>query len=201
MQNEVPDDFLSDLANEASAEQTPSPEDALEHAQKLGAEVNTIDARLARWQEEADKLQSRKNAILGRELPDLMDSKKIEAFTVDGVPFKVDNYYKASIPSNDPDPGHDWLEENGYGDLIKNTITIALPKDSEEMAKEIERYIRERYQEAVVERKRQVPWASLTSWLKELWESPQPDKVLPPLDIMGATVGRIVKVGKPKKTK
>ena len=203
MENETPaDDFLSDLAQEAADQaELPPPKDALEEAQRLGAEVNHIDSRLARWQEEADKIQKRKNEILGRQLPDLMDSKKIEAFTVDGVPFKVDNYYKASIPSDNPDPGHNWLEEHGHGDLIKNTIVVTLPKDSEEMAKEIEDYVRQRYQQAIVERKRQVPWASLTSWLKELWESPDPEKVLPPLDIMGATVGRIVKVGKPKKTK
>lgn len=193
-------DFLSDLAQEAADQaDLPPPKDALEEAQRLGAEVNYLDARLALWAEKAAELQGRRALILGRELPDLMDSKKIEAFTVDGVPFKVDNYYKASIPSDNPDPGHDWLEEHGHGDLIKNTIVVTLPKDSEEMAKEIEDYVRQRYQQAVIERKRQVPWASLTSWLKELWESTDPEKVLPPLEIMGATVGRIVKVGKPKK--
>lgn len=195
----MPDNnFMAEISAEALAAETPPPADALEYAQQLGAEVNHIDARLVKWEIEAKKIQNRRNEILGKLLPDLMDEKKIEKFQVDGVGFAVDNYYKASIPSDDPDPGHDWLETHGHGDIIKNTIVVTLPKESEEMAKEIESYVRQRYQEAMVERKRTVPWASLTAWLKELWLSEDPAKVLPPLDIMGATIGRIVKV-KPKK--
>lgn len=196
------DNFLADLAAEAEAEANqPPPEDALEFVQKLGEEVNTIDSRLAKWEEVAAGLQTRRNEILGKILPDFMDEKKLEKFTVDGRGFAVDNYYKANIPSDNPDPGYNWLEENGHGDIIKNTIVVTLPKDNEKMAKEIEDYIRQRWQEATVERKRAVPWATLTAWLKELWNSGDPDKKLPPLDIMGATIGRIVKIKEPKKNK
>lgn len=198
----MPDaDLMNDLAAEAeaAAASEANPPDALEYVQKLGSEVNSIDARLAKWEIVADELKKRKNEILSRVLPDFMDEKRIEDFSVDGKKFEVKPYFKASIPSDDPDPGHNWLEEHGYGDIIKNTIVITLPKDSEDMAKEIEDTIRQRYQQAVVERKRAVPWASLTSWLKELWTSEDPEKVLPPLDIMGATVGRVVKVSEKKK--
>ena len=65
-------------------------------------------------------------------------------------------------------------------------------KDDAEEARALETYIRERYQMATVERKRGVPWARLTSWLKELFETQDEHTVLPPLDIMGATVGRVV---------
>jgi hypothetical protein len=194
------EDFMAELAAEAAASEEAPPADALELAQRYGAEINKINERLDKWAIEAKKISDRKNEIVGKLLPDLMDSNRIEKLQVDGVGFEVANYYKASIPSDNPDPGHDWLEEHDHGDLIKNTIVITLPKDSEELAKEIETTLRQRYQEAQVERKRAVPWASLTSWLKELWESTDPEKVLPPLDIMGATVGRIVKV-KPKKNK
>lgn len=195
------DDFMADIAAEAEAAQDTPPEDALEFVQKLGAEVNLINERLAKWEEKANELAARKNEILGKILPDFMDEKRLDDFTVDGRKFSVDNYYKANIPKDNPDPGHDWLEEHGYGDLIRNTIVVTLPKDSEEMAKEIETYIRQRYQEATVKRERAVPWATLTAWLKELWNSTDPEKKLPPLDIMGATVGRIVKVKEPKKNK
>ena len=194
-------DLMSDLAAETAdaAASEESPPDALEFVQKLGAEVNQIDERLTKWGLIAAELTKRKNDILGRLLPDFMDEKKIEDFSVDGKKFEVKPYFKASIPSDNPDPGHDWLEAHDAGDLIKNTIVITLPKDSEQMAKEIEDAIRQRYQEAIVERKRAVPWATLTSWLKELWLKEDPEKVLPPLDIMGATVGRIVKVSEKKK--
>lgn len=195
------DDFMADIAAEAESAAEAPPEDALEYAQKLAGEVNAIDSRLTKWGEVAAELQKRRNEILGKVLPDLMDEKKIEAVRVDGRTFEVAPYFKASIPSDNPDPGHDWLEAHGHGDIIKNTIVVTLPRDSEEMAKKIETYVRQNFQEAIVERKRQVPWASLTAWLKELWNSGDPNKVLPPLDIMGATIGRVVKVKEPPKNK
>lgn len=195
------EDFMAELAAEAEAEQEAPPEDALEFVQKLGAEVNKIDARLEKYEEVAAEMSARRNEILGKILPDFMDQKRLEKFTVDGRGFSVDNYFKANIPKENPEPGLSWLEENGHGDILKNTIVVTLPKDSEEMAKEIETYVRQRYQEAVVERNRSVPWASLTAWLKELWNSADPEKKLPPLDIIGGTVGRIVKIKEPKKNK
>lgn len=196
------ENLMNDLAAEAAeaaAAEAPPAEDALAYVQKLGAEVNVLDGRITKGNALLAELNKRKLEILHKELPEFMDEKKIEDFSVDGRTFKAENYFKASIPSDNPDPGHDWLEEHGHGDIIKNTIVITLPKDCEDMAKEITDYVTQRYQQAVVERKRAVPWTSLTSWLKELWLSDDPEKVLPPLDIMGATVGRIVKVKDKKK--
>ncbi len=189
------EDLLAELAEEAA--QTPPPpqdEDALAMANRLGAEVNKLDALQAKLEIHMKKLAERRNAILGRELVDLMDERKIEAFVVDGRTFSVDNYYKASIPKEHSEEAHNWLENHNAGDLITYEIKVSFPKDSEDESTRLCDYIRQNFQMADVENKRGVPWARLTSWLKELWLSPDPKKVLPPLEIMGATVGRVVKI-------
>lgn len=193
-------DGLTDLEREAlEAADAAPPVDALEHAQKLAAEVNTLDQRIEKGNKLLLELNARRNQILGRELVELMDEKKLESLTVDGRTFKAENYYKASIPEAHRDEAHNWLEEHEAGSLIENQIVVTLPKDNEELARKIETELRNRFQEAIVERKRSVPWARLTSWLKDLSLSTAEDKVMPPLDIMGATIGRIVKIKEPKK--
>ena len=77
----------------------------------------------------------------------------------------------------------------------------------EEESEALQEYIRKRYQMATVEEKRLVPWKRLTSWLKDLYERHgaamarhgKTDIVLPPLDIMGATVARVVNIKKAKR--
>lgn len=192
-------DELSEMEQEilAEADKAP-PENALEAIQTLAEEVDTLDTRIAKGNALLRQLNDRRNAILSKELVTLMDDNKVEAVTVNGRVYSAEQYYKAAIPEAHRDAAHDWLEEHEAGSLITNTIVVTLPADSEELAKTIEDELRKRFQEAIVERKRMVPWARLTSWLKELVLSTDEDKVLPPLDIMGATIGRLVKIKEPK---
>lgn len=189
---------MSDLTEmmeaDAAEEAEQKPAGSLEQAQKLGAEVNELDKRIAKGEELLRELKARKNQILSRELVDMMDNLKIEDFSVAGRTFEAKPYVHASIPEEHRDTAHDWLEENDAGDLIKYEVVATFPKDSTDEVKALEKFIRERYQMATVETKRGVPWARLTSWLKELVESTAEDKVMPPLDIMGATIGRVVKI-------
>jgi hypothetical protein len=43
-------------------------------------------------------------------------------------------------------------------------------------------------------RQRTVHWMTLTKWLKELHQSHDMHKIMPPLDIIGGIIGRIVKI-------
>lgn len=190
-------DFLKELAEEAGKEA--SPEGALEHAQKLAAEVNAINQRVETLETDLSALKSRRWNILTKELVEVLDQAKIDAVTVDGIAFQAGPYYKASIPEEHRDQAHNWLEDHDAGDLIKRTITVEFPKDATEESAALIRYIRERYQMADVEEKRLVPWKRLTSWLQELYESRTVDTVIPPLDIFGATVGRVVQIKKKRK--
>jgi hypothetical protein len=195
---------MPSLEEELAAEMEASPAApaapaSLESIQALGKEVNVLDERISKGEELLKELKARKNAILSKELVDALDSTGMEDFSVDGRKFEVGPYYHASIPKEKADEAHDWLEKHDAGDLIKYELIITFPKDCEEEAASLERYVRERYQMAEVEKKRGVPWARLTSWLKELWESTDVSKVLPPLELMGATVGRVVKIKEKKK--
>jgi len=189
---EINDNLLAALAEEASGEPPEEPVvGTLERMQQLAAEVNDIDERIAKNEARIKELKDRRNNILFKELVEMMDTAHVPMLQVGRRKFTAGPYYKAVIPSENPVPGLDWLENNDAGDLVKNEVVALFPRGSEEEAKLAVDLMRKRFQMATVERKRTVHWATLTSWLKEAHQS---GDTLPPLDIIGGTIGRTVRI-------
>lgn len=113
---------------------------------------------------------------------------------------KLKAYYKACIPEEFADIAHDWLEDDGSGDIIKRTFTIHVDRRDEETTEKINRFLSENKIDYSI--KRAVPWATLTAWLKERYEAYKrwqktgigEQVELPPLEIFGATVGHVVDI-------
>jgi len=188
------DDLLAELAAEATAAGD-SPEEVatptLERMQQLAAEVNDIDERIAKNEARIKELQARRLAILSRELVELMDTAHVPMMQVGRRKFTAGPYYKAALPPEEPGPGLDWLEEHKAGDLIKNEVVATFPRGADDEAILAADLLRKRFQMATIERKRTVHWMTLTSWLKEMHQG---GETLPPLDIIGGTIGRTVRI-------
>jgi len=164
----------------------------LERMRQLAAELNDIDDRIAKNEARILELQVRRLAIITKDLVELMDDADVPLLQVEGRQFKAMAYYRASIPIEDQNhPGLEWLETHDAGDLIKNQIVAEFARGSNEEAKLAEHLIKTRFQQAEVSRRRSVHHATLTKWLREMHES---GEQLPPLDLIGGTVGRIVKI-------
>lgn len=202
-------DALADIASEAGDLPVEAkPEVSLQALSALAAEVVDIDERIEKNQARIDELKQRRNRILGTELVDMFDGLRMEDVTVLGRKFEVKNYYRASIASDwdaeRREAAFNYLEENEASDIITNQVVAHFSKEFADEAKALADYITQNYQMAAVERKRDVPWNRLTSWVKSMFESEiaeGAERKLPDLDVIGATVGRVVKIGKPRKTK
>lgn len=190
-------DLADELAAEAAEEQTATPAATLEAIQALAHKAKVLNDEIIDLEAQVSQKKEEKNLILGRTLVDMMTQAKVSIVGVDGKFFSLESYYKASIPEDKREEGHNWLEENDAGDLIKYQIIVSLPKDSMDEVKKIEAQIKLMSNAAEVETKRSVPWKRLTSWCKDYVENILPSKPeLPPLpvEILGATVGRVVKI-------
>lgn len=110
---------------------------------------------------------------------------------------EVGDYYHANIPEEKQSAAYEHLRKTGNEDLIKTTFTIAFglreAKAAERFRRSLEK-VNIQYSE-----KSGVPWNTLTAWFKvEHKRKPLPAKVM---DLLGATVGRVVKVVKQKEKK
>lgn len=140
----------------------------------------------------------------------------------------LEPYYKANISSEWPEERQNaafaWLEANGFGSLVRHEVTYSFRRGEEERADWLVQVVQaaaERRAERLAAPARAegrevrpeetwdvpppvvrktVPWNTLTSLVRTQSELPADDparKILP-LELLGAVVGRIVKI-KPRK--
>ena len=157
---------------------------------KLEDQIEELEDKLKKLKEQRYDLQM-------RELPEMMDAAGTDSIGIPGqsLDLVVKPYYKAVIPKETAAAAAAWLDEHGFGDIIATFVSVQFSKGEREHAVAvldiIENYFRthniERHQPEI---ETSVHWKTLTSFVKEQVER---GEVLP-LDILGATVGRIAEI-------
>ena len=181
---------MSDLINQMVSDsgQTQDQLDKLDD-RKLDA-VARLASSAARHEENiADlegKLKSEKAAlhkITDDQLPEALEEMNLLKFKMkDGSEISVKPIYSASIPKDRRDEAYSWLRENGFGDLVKNNVTVTFGRGEDEKAVEFQGLARSSGFEPVQLEK--VEPMTLKGWLRECVEAGHP----PPLDLFGAYI-------------
>lgn len=183
--------------------------DALRRDRDLRSEIADLTESLKR--KSADLLD-----LEHTELPDMFAQLGLTTLGLEAqgnhpaVNFRLAPYYKANIAADWPaerrEAAFNWIaaqdpDTKGPGpkggdnpDIIKTVITLTFGRSERNLAQQWEKYLRERHLTPSV--KLDVPWNTLTAFVKELVEE---RKVMPPLDLLGAQVGRIVTIKQEKK--
>ena len=116
----------------------------------------------------------------------------LESFTLsDGSKINITPTYGGTIKVSDRPKAHQWLRENGFGDLIKNAISAEFGMGEDNIAKDF-------YETALakgfdVNQKETIHNMTLRSWIKEQTEK---GSVIPPE--FGAWTGRRAKITRSK---
>ena len=193
MTEEKLSDLMSDMEAVASVS-TPSDADTHKIQDLANQLLSARDAVTAAEQELRDA-KDEFQRLSRRELPDLMDELNVDrqGLADQGVDIIVENFYKASIPSDNPElrqQAFDWLEENGFESLIRVTVEVRFPKANWENAQELRDQLIEMGHNPLLDMS--VHWKTLTSWLKE--QSEKSSDLVIPMEALGADVGRVAKI-------
>jgi hypothetical protein len=87
--------------------------------------VQSLEGDLAKAQENLRKIQEDL-------IPSLMSSLSIESTTMsDGTVLKVEKFYSPSVTEENKEAFYHWLRENEHGGLIKNVVSVALGRNSD----------------------------------------------------------------------
>ena len=187
-----------DLLKAIKSHEQKLPEGALEAVREMCRAMRDLQHEIKDLEEQQAEKQKRLTKLSMNDLPDLFAEHKIKSLGLDAegnmpaYDLTAQPYYHAVLPE-ESDPGLRWLEANGHGDMIKRVYTVKLQMDSEEQAEELRSFLEER--DLAFDEKETVPWNTLTAFIKEQIEKRHNT---PPLDILGAFVGRVVKM-KPKR--
>jgi hypothetical protein len=180
----------------------PPSRDKLEEIVAIADLARQTELEIADLKERLAIKQKELSALLFEELPNLMDQAGVNPI---GIPargnqpsrlLELQPYYHANIAASWPQPKREAafnaLIDAGHEDLIKTEITITLTKGEHDKANKIVRLVKDQFG-AETDISESVAWGTLTAWLKEQIQGGHP---LPPLDVIGATVGRKVFIKK-----
>jgi len=178
-------------------------EDRLHHLIMKATEVRDLEKEISDLERRMDDLKATRHALLTSTLPQMMDQIGVSTITVEAsgnlpsCKFTVRPYYSANIsakwPQSRRSDAYAWLDGHGAGDLIKTTVEAAFPREERSKAIETARLLQDSGANVTVDER--VHSGTLTSWLRETVET---GGDLPPLDVIGGAVGRIVKIEEAK---
>ncbi len=76
------------------------------------------------------------------DIPEALAEAGLSEFKLaDGTKVTVQQFYSASIPKDKVDDAMQWLRDNGHGDLIKNTVSVAFGKGEDTLATDLKKYL------------------------------------------------------------
>lgn len=166
-------------------------------ARDMEVEISDLTQKLKDKQAEFTKIQMEVLPQLFAELN--IDKLGLEAEgNLPAYDAEAKPYYKASISAEWPiekqNEAYGWLRQHKFGDMIKNVVSAQFGKGQDKTAKKLAAFMKK--EKIEFEQKSTVPWNSLTAFVKEQVEKGE----TLPLEVLGATVGRIVRL-KPRKEK
>ncbi len=183
-------DFF-DIESEVSEANKLTPKEAFARVSGKLAEKNEEAQELLVKKEalefEISKINDRYRELTENEMPSLMDEIGVSSITLNnGQTVRIDSSLHCGIPASRKEEAHEWLRQNGHGDIIKNEINIKFGKSEDNMVGEIQE-VAERLG-LKFDRKEAVHAMTLKAFTKE--QMRQGAQL--PLDLFGVFIKRVV---------
>lgn len=183
------DSVSTEMLQAAAKETNTLNEERLSKLAELCREQLELEAKVEELEAVKKEISDKLKEVSTRKIPDLMKGCGIDKVTLsNGASVEVQPFYSASIPKNRINEAHGWLEENGFGSLIKNEITCPFPKDSEEQQEELRQVLEERG--FSFSQKRAVHTQTLKAFVKERIENAEPIDT----ELFGVFQGSVTKI-------
>ena len=115
--------ILDKLEKDAKQDKDISFED-ISSISELGRELAKLEEKIQLEEEHLKSLKAQHRKISEDLLPNKLREIGVSQFTLDnGTSMSVQQYYSAKITEENREVCFNWLENNGLGDIIKNTVS------------------------------------------------------------------------------
>lgn len=141
-------------------------EDTMEKLMKLASESSELSQQIADEQIETEKKIKRMEEINRNRLPEIMQSLGMSSFKLaDGSELLIEEKLNASISVANREKAYAWLDDHGFGGIIKTVLKSNFSRDEREKAEEARKMLAEAGFDAETESS--IHAATLKSFVKE----------------------------------
>ena len=182
---------MTDMDFQNDAEQESASDGELSRIARLVDQYEDAEDEVLHLEEKLKEAKQHRDQLSGRDIPAAMDEAGMsELRLADGRPVRVETGVRASIAKKDKEAAFAWLEENGYGDLVKAEMKLNVGRGEAELLNTLaERIMEEHGWTPGVEQK--VHPQTLAAFVRE--RRAEGDDI--PEDLLGVYEFRKTKVG------
>ena len=127
----IVDKMESDVTQDITA-------DDLKNISELGHQLTELEEKIQLEEEHLKSLKSDYRKISEDLLPNKLRELGVSSFELtDGSSMSIQQYYSARITPDNRDVCFHWLENNGLGDIIKNTVSANFGRGEDESASKL----------------------------------------------------------------
>lgn len=174
-------------------------DDSLERVRTILRQARDLDREIADLEARTKEAKAIVLDLKQKKLPDIYDEVGIDNLGLPGegnlpaYDCRLEPYYHANISSDWESEkrvnAFNYLEKVKAGDLIKSVYIVVVPRGKRKTAIAVQKALEKLGVEFSTDLS--VPWNTLTAWVKEQVEK---KNTTPDLEVLGATVGRVVKL-------
>jgi|TARA_R100001163_G_scaffold59405_1_gene48155 chemotaxis receptor (MCP) glutamine deamidase CheD len=129
----MPNNIFDEMTNDASQEI--ATEISIENLSKLAAQIVELESVIATKETELNEEKAKYRRLTEEILPSKMEELGISEFKLaDGTKINLSRFYSAKITDENRQACFKYLEDNGLGDVIKNTVTANFGRGEDDTA-------------------------------------------------------------------
>jgi septum formation inhibitor MinC len=189
--------LLNEMAEDSAIESKKSlstDNPALKTIAELAEKIQSQEQQIANTEEDLKKQKEELRKLQNEELPMLMQEIGFKKFELeDSSSVNIKEIYAGSISQANKEKAFNWLRENKFDDIIKNTVTTAFGKGEDTAAKNFMDIAEQAGYTPV--QKTEVHPQTLKAFIKERVEGG--DEF--PMELFGAYIGYKAEIKKSKK--
>tara|TARA_R110000751_G_scaffold226097_2_gene328056 strand:- start:635 stop:1180 length:546 start_codon:yes stop_codon:yes gene_type:complete len=119
---------------EGDAEALQVSDESLKSISELATKAKLLEKEIDDLQSVVDERKKQHRKLTEEILPEAILSTGMDSFTMaDGSSISVQKYYSASISAARKAEAFQWLRENGFDDIIKNTVSVRFGRGEDEL--------------------------------------------------------------------
>lgn len=110
----------------------------IENISELGRLLSQLEEKIQMEEDHLKSLKQEYRKVSEDLLPNKLREMGVSEFKLsDGTSMSIQQYYSARITPENRDACFHWLEHNGLGDIIKNTVSANFGRGEDEAAQEL----------------------------------------------------------------
>tara|TARA_R100001369_G_scaffold19855_3_gene36144 strand:- start:4641 stop:5174 length:534 start_codon:yes stop_codon:yes gene_type:complete len=101
-------------------------------------ELQDLNNQVEELEMELGKLKASTRELSEITIPNMLSELGLSEITLkDGCKINTATYYSARITEENREEAFEWLDSNGFSDIIKNTVSISFGRNEDESAKKL----------------------------------------------------------------